>query len=201
MKKKAFPFCLWLWVLGGMLGTLPLEAGEYVYDQGQSRVSFALKHFRIITVKGRFEAFSGSFWFDPGVVEQSFVDIRIKTASVESGNRMRDRDLCSDKFFWAEKHPEIHFVSREFKETGGMNFDILGELTIRGITRTVVFKTVFISEPKDADAGRPLRFHAETYIKRKDFELGTGKGFNPILFITDELLKISLEVTGRPESL
>jgi polyisoprenoid-binding protein YceI len=129
------------------------------------------------------------------------VDIRIETASVESGSKTRNKHLRSGKFFWAGKHPRIHFISREFRKRDGMNFDIYGELTIRGITRPVVFKTEFLSEALDLEAGRPLRFRSQTHIKRKDFELGTGDWLDPILLLTDEILKISLEVQGQTQKL
>ena len=196
MLKKAFPIYFLFCLLATAFAPAPLQAGEYVYDGAESRVSFALIHLGIITARGRFQDFSGSFRFNSKEVGNSYVDIRIKTASVESDSAKRDENLCSDKFFWSEKYPEIRFTSRQFKETGGMNFDIEGELTIRGITRPVVFRTRFLSEPVEAEAGRPLRFHAETDIRRKDFELGT-KG-DPVVFITNEILKITLEVEGRP---
>ena len=196
MLKKASLIYFLLCFLGITFASLPLQAGEYVYDEAESRVSFALIHLGIITVRGRFQDFSGSFRFDPKEVRNSYVDIRIKTRSVESDSARRDKSLHSDKFFWSEKYPEIYFVSRQFKEMGGMNFDIEGELTIRGITQPVVFRTRFLSEPTEAEAGRQLRFYAETDIKRKDFELGT-KG-DPVVFITNETLKITLEVEGHP---
>lgn len=197
MLKKAVFISCWLGVLTAG-EPLYLQAGDYHYDQGGSRVSFTLKHFGILTVSGDFKKFSGSFRFDPDQIENSYVDINIDTATVDSGNEMRDRHLRSQKFFCSAKHPQIHFLGQEFKRAEGMNFDVYGDLTIRGITQPVVFKTVFLSESVDAHAGRPISFRAETHIRRKDFELGTGRWLDPVFFVADETLKIRLEITGRP---
>jgi polyisoprenoid-binding protein YceI len=80
-----------------------------------------------------------------------------------------------------------------------MKFNVYGDLNIRGITRPVVFEAEFLSKEGDAPAGRPIHFEAHTHIKRKDFKLGTGDWFDPISTVTDEILKISLEIKGLPK--
>ena len=200
MLKKIFLFYFLFWTFGTTLISSALNAGEYFYDGKQSQVSFSLKHLGIITVSGRFKTFSGSFQFDPGKIQDTTVNIHIGTASVDSRMKTRDKHLRSKKFFWSEKHPEIHFKSHAVKDIRGMKFKVYGNLTIRGITKPAIFETEFLSKENDARADRPIHFRAHTHIKRKDFKLGTGDWFDPISTVTDETLRINLEIKGLPKT-
>ena len=190
--------CALLTLFSLSLFPLSAHAVEYGYDQQKSRVTFEIRHLGILTVQGHFKTFSGSFLFDPRDIEASRVEIAIKTASVDSGLPHRDRDLCSKNFFWSEKHPDIRFKGEKVGAVQGPRFNILGELTIRGIARPVVFETELLREIKEGKDSGHLSFHAETFIRRKDFHLGTGHWFDPIMLVTDETLKISLEIEGIP---
>ncbi len=173
------------------------RAAEYTYDQKESHLTFTLRHFNIVTVFGHFRKFTGKFRFDPANIEASDVQLTIDSASLESGNKIRDNDLRSEDFFWTEKHPAITFVCKMVRDRGE-TFDIYGDLTIRGIKRPVIFVTRLLT-PKDQVApDKPIKFHTETYIRRKDYKLGTSKFFNPIMMVTNETLKISLDVEGSP---
>lgn len=178
----------------------PAFSAGYTYGSGQSGVFFTLKHLGVVTVAGRFREFSGTFRFDPARIEESEVRLSIRAASLDTGNPVRDAHLRSPEFFWTEKYPEITFVSREFGDVRGNRFSVKGDLTIRGITMPVVFDTEMKSGEKEAAEGKPVRFYTQTFIRRKDFRLGTGNWLDPIAYITDETLKISLEVTGVPET-
>lgn len=180
-----------------VLATAPLSAAEYRYDEKNSKLTFTVRHFNMVTVLGYFFRFSGSFVFDPEKVEQSRVRLKIVSASLDSKNSMRDKDFRSENFFWVEKFPEITFESREFREIQGLSFNIYGDLTIRGISKPVVFRTTLLTPLKEVDPRKPVRFHTETFIRRKDFKLGTS-GFNPVMLVTNESLKISLDVEGTP---
>lgn len=193
LRKSLAAFLIFFWIIAA-----PVQASEYTYGEAQSQVTFTLKHLGIVTVTGRFEKFSGSFRFDPRQIENSKAEIHIQTGSVASGLEKRDKHLRSNKFFWSEKHPEILFVSKKFTDIRGKHFAMEGDLTIRGITRPVVFQTERLSETEDADGTTPIRFHTHTFIKRKDFQLGTGGLMDPIMLVTAETLQISLEIVGIP---
>ena len=190
--------CLLLFSLIPAAVALPDRAVQYVYDGENSQVQFALKHFGIVTVSGHFNAFSGVFRFDPRHIEESRVMLAIQTASVDSGHAGSDRRLRSRKFFWTDQYPEIQFVSTQCKDIQGKRFNIYGDLTIRGRTHPVIFQTELLMEPGDITARETIFFRAQTYIKRKDFHLGTGSGFDPLMFLTTETLKLRLEVEGIP---
>ena len=199
--KRAFTLCGLTTVLS--LGLLPLSrasAAEYIYDQEKSRVGFTLRHLGLVTVEGHFKTFSGSFRFDRRNIEASRVNIAIRAATVDSGIPFRDRHLRSENFFAAEKYPEIRFESKKAGAMHNNRFNVEGDLTIHGITQPVIFETVLLTESWKMNGTQIIAFRAHTFIKRKDFRLGTGKWIDPILFVTDETLKISLEIEGVPSS-
>ncbi len=193
--KKKLGLGLLILTLNFPLFSINAQAAEYIYDQEKSRVGFTIRHLGLITVEGHFKTFSGSFSFDPENPEASSVNILIQPASVDSGNALRDKNLRSENFFAAEKYPEIQFESKKSTAITSAHFMIEGDLIIHGITRSVVFETHLLTKP----GAEPVFFRSQTFIKRKDFHLGTGNWLDPILFITDENLKISLEVEGIPQ--
>ena len=183
-----------------LLLAVPAQAAECTYDQSNSQLDFISEHLGLVTMKGRFEKFTGSFSYDHTWPEKTRVELRIETGSVTSENPRQTRDLKSDDFFWPEKYPQITFHSREIQNIdGATRFDIIGDLTIRGITKEVIFKTQLLSEI-DA-SGLPeekLLFRTEAKIKREDFDLGKKNWMNPILKAAGENVWIRLHVEGDP---
>ncbi len=171
---------------------------NYRYDQEESNVKFSVRHMGVVTMAGYFTRFSGAFTCDPEDFSTGRVDIDIQTASVETGRNWSAKKLVSEEFFWAEKYPRILFESRSFENVQGRQFDIYGDLTIRGITKQVVFKTAILPSFKDADGKIWTHFKSEALIRRADFKLGTGGFFDPLLRAMDETLAITLDVKGEP---
>lgn len=196
MMKLFLSASVLLWCLSAPVSFPEALCAEYAYDHDGSRVTFTLKHLNIITVEGRFKDFSGSFEFDAESIEDSWVSLVIQTASLDSANPIRDAQLRSKDYFWGSKYPEITFASTAFGNIRGNRFEVYGDLTIRGKTVAAVFETQILTSLHEITQGKPVRFRAETYIHRKDFNLGTGRWYDPIAYITGETLKISLEVEG-----
>lgn len=173
------------------------SAALYQCDQTKSSVIFTLRHLGLLTVSGKFNRFAGSFEFDPDKIENSRVEISIHSGSIHSGNSFRDNDLRSKNFFDSEEYPLILFKSRKIKNVRENQFDIEGDLTIKGVTHTATFHTQLLSIPEES--GR-LHFYTWAEIHRHDYHLGTS-GFNPLLFITNEELRIEMNVQGVPANL
>ncbi len=176
-------------------------AMRYTMDEEESRVTFNLRHLGILTVTGNFSDFSGTFHFDPAHIENSSVQLIIYSGSVKTGNQLRNRHLKSSEFFWADRYPEIRFQSERIENIEGNRFEIHGHLTIRNITKPVVFETEWREAPAGSAEAGHIHFETHTFISRNDFELGTSKGWlTPIMMITNETLEIRLDVTGVPET-
>ena len=123
-------------------GALSVHAAEYTIDASHSDVLFKVKHMGISTVTGSFGEFSGSFDVDPKNVGKTTGSLTIKAASVNTNNVKRDGHLKSDDFFNTEKYPEIKFVSKSIKniDLKDSTADLVGDLTIRDVTKEIVLK-------------------------------------------------------------
>ena len=126
---------------------LPGSAGDrnfsmsnvYPIDSGHSYIGFQVKYMGYAMVRGRFEDFSGSVYFDPDDITRTSATVVIKTESIDTDLAWRDKDLRSANWFDAKNHPVIIFRTTRVEQTGGQTF-FYGDLTMRGVTREVALK-------------------------------------------------------------
>lgn len=151
----------------------PLAApeGRYVLDNSHASVVWSLSHAGLSNFTARFDEISGALDFDPDAPENSRVDIRINPKSVSTGLVEFDETLAmSGNYFDAETYPEIRFVSTGIDITSENTGLITGDLTLRGVTKPVILKTVFNGAGKSfGHPGQTLGFSATTEIMRSDW--------------------------------
>src|SRR6266446_7669532 len=111
-------------------------ADTYVFDKVHSTMGFQVRHL-FSKVPGKFDDFAGKIQFDEANPESSTVEVKIKTASVDTGVAMRDKDLRSPNFFDVEKFPEITFTSKSVKRTGETTGEVTGDPTLNDVTNQV----------------------------------------------------------------
>lgn len=116
------------------------QQSTWTIDPAHTLVEFAVKHMMISTVKGRFGEVSGTIVLDEGDLSRSRVEVAIPTASIDTRQPQRDEHLRSADFFDVEAHPEIQFRSRRVEAQGGGRLRVVGDLTIRGVTREVALE-------------------------------------------------------------
>jgi polyisoprenoid-binding protein YceI len=123
-------------VTAGLLGALatPALADTYTVDKQHTEAGFQVRHL-LTKVRGTFRDVSGSIAWDKADPARSTVEFHLKTASVDTGVEQRDNHLRSQDFFWAEKYPEIAFVSTKVVAKSKDQFEVTGNLTIRGVTK------------------------------------------------------------------
>ncbi len=154
--------------------SLPLSASaaDYKIDESHTRVGFKVRHLMSSWVHGEFTEFGGDIVFDPDNLEESSVDITIAMDSVDTGNDKRDTHLRTGDFFAAKRFPEMTFVSTEIRNAGGTSFEIVGDLTLRGVTQTVVLDVSWPGQAFRSPMGMLVYgFHAEAVIDRTEFGL------------------------------
>jgi polyisoprenoid-binding protein YceI len=144
-----------------------IPAGTWVVDPVHSSVEFQVRNMGIVTIKGFFEEFEGSFESDGDTVSVAGV---AKAASVNTRQEQRDEHLRSADFFDVENHPEITFRSTRVERSGD-GFDIAGELTIKGIVREVTFHATVQGTTPDPWGNERVGIEASTEIDRHDFSL------------------------------
>jgi len=153
-------------MMSGLM-SIALAADTYKLDKSHTRVGFKVSHLVISNVRGDFTDYDATIEFDENDVTQSSVQGTIETASINTNNERRDKHLRSDDFFNAEQHPQITFKSKRI-EKKGKGYVMIGDLTIRGVTREIQlpFK---LTGPIDHGKKRRVGFEAEMVINRQDY--------------------------------
>ncbi|MCI0634514.1 MAG: YceI family protein [Actinobacteria bacterium] len=146
-------------------------AGTWTFDKSHSTVGFVARHM-LSRVRGQFNEFDGTVVIGERP-EDSSVEVEIDAASIETKTDMRDDHLRSPDFFDVEQHPKLTFRSREIRPTGGSTFRLVGDLTIRGVTREVVLDAEFLGWGPGPSADSPMvaAFSASTEVDREDWDL------------------------------
>lgn len=141
-------------------------------DPTHTEIGFRGKHMLISTVKGKFPQYNGEFAIDATDLTNSRGTIRIVAASLDSGFGQRDDHLRSADFFDVEHYPEIVFKTTGIEPNGEEDgYRITGELTIRDVTRPVVFKAEAGGPLTDPWGGKRVALSAEAVINRKEWGL------------------------------
>lgn len=173
--------------------SLPALADNYTIDAkgAHASINFAIKHLGYSILTGRFDTFSGEFSYDPAKPEASTVNVTIETNSVNSNQAERDKHLRSKDFLNVEKFSQSTFASKKIvigkdKDT----FDIVGDFTLNGVTKSIVIAAHKIGEGKDPWNGYRAGFEGTTELTLKDFNIVFPLG------PASETVKLSLYVEG-----
>lgn len=143
------------------------SAGRWEIDGGHSAIEISVRHLGIATVRGRFTEISGSIVV-ADAVEESSVSAEIQTASIDTGNTMRDGILRSDAFFDVERHPTARFRADRIVPATDETWTLDGELTMLTSTTPVSLELTYLGEVDDPWGGHRAGFRATGTIRRKD---------------------------------
>lgn len=145
-------------------------------DKAHTNVGFKVVHMVISSVEGEFQKYSGTV---ESPAEDSFdgakVDITIDVNSISTDNVDRDNHLKSDDFFNAEKYPEITFKSKSMKKVDGKNYKLVGDLTIRDVTKEVALDVKYNGTIKDPWGNTRAGFDLTGTINRFEYGLKWNK--------------------------
>ena len=141
-------------------------------DPAHSAAEFKVRHMMISYVKGKFSGLSGVLKLDESDYTRSTVDVSIPAASVSTVDDKLDAHLKNEDFFDVEKFPTLTFTSTGIRSTGGQDYEVTGDLTIRGVTNPVTLSVNELSEPsKDPWGNLRIGLSGSTKVNRKDFGL------------------------------
>ena len=165
----------------------------YQIDPVHSSISFKVRHF-FSNVEGKFQKFEGTITVDSEHPEKSSVKATIQTESINTGNEKRDGHLKSEDFFDAAKFPTITFKSKSVKRTGAESGDIVGDLTMHGVTKEITLHAKFLGKGKGMDGGAISGWEVTADpIKRADYGLTWSKTVEGTAVVGDEV-RVTIEV-------
>jgi polyisoprenoid-binding protein YceI len=143
--------------------------GTWKLDQSHTMVEFVARHM-LTKVRGRFTEFDGTIHIGEGP-EDSWAEVQIEAASIQTNFEQRDGHLRSPDFLEAERFPRLTFKSKEVRPTGGASFQLIGDLTIKDITREVVLDAELLGFGPAMGDRTVMSFTARTEIDREDWDM------------------------------
>ena len=165
----------------------------YKIDGAHSKVGFAVRHMMISTVRGSFATPTLDLSLDPNDLTKSSVKVTIDAASVNTGESARDGHLRSGDFFDVENHPSITFVSTSAKRKGD-DLELTGDLTIRGVTRSVTLKGEGQGPAKDPWGNNRFAFSLSGDIDREDFGLKWNQALEAGGVLVAKKVKLEVDI-------
>ena len=159
------------------LGTLALvlltaasaQAANYDIDNGHSQAVFSIKHMGVSNFYGVFHHVTGAVSWDKASPERASIEIAVRADSVFTADKKRDGHIKSPDFMSAKEFETLNFKSTAVKERKDGNFDVTGNLTFRGVTKSVTAVVTAVGEGKDPWGGYRAGFEARLSLKRSDY--------------------------------
>lgn len=169
-----------------------MAKSKWVLDPSHSLAEFSVKHMMIATVKGSFGGIEGVLYADLPDFTTAQVEASVDPATVDTREAQRDQHLKSADFFDVEKFPKLTFKSKRVEAAGG-DYRMVGDLTIRDVTREVAFDVTFEGTGKDPWGNERAGFSATGKVDRKDFGLQWNAMLETGGVLVGDQVKISLE--------
>jgi polyisoprenoid-binding protein YceI len=168
---------------------------RFTIDPSHSTAEFSVRHLMITNVRGRFGKLTGTVEYDPSRPQLATIEVTIDASSIDTRDDKRDAHLRSPDFFDVEHHPELHFKSKQVAKAGS-GFAVLGDLTMRGVTKEV---TLDVEGPSDQakDPWGNIRIGASATgkLNRKDWGLNWNAALETGGVLVGEQVKLSIEVS------
>ncbi len=181
----------------GLLASLaaPVLAAPdtYTVDKQHTEAAFQVRHI-LTKVRGTFRDVDGIISWDKANPAKSSVEFRLKTVSIDTGVAQRDNHLRSQDFFWAEKYPEIVFVSTKIVPKGANQFEVTGNLTIRAVTKVITLPVTYLGEQKDPYGNTKAGFETGITIVRQDYGLVWNKALETGGMLVGDQVEITVNI-------
>jgi len=171
-----------------------MTTSNWNIDPTHSGINFAIRHMVVSKVRGRFAKYTGTLSLDDEDLTRSSVEATIDSSSIDTAAAQRDDHLRSADFFDVEKFPELRFRSTRIERVDDGAYRLIGELTIRDVTRELWLDVEYGGRAKDPWGNERIGFIARGALDRKDFGLGWNQLLETGGVLVGERLEIELEV-------
>lgn len=171
-----------------MASITELPAGAWTVDASHSELGFVARHLMVTKVRGQFKEFEGTVKVGESLTDSQVTAVA-QLASVDTGSADRDAHLKSADFFDVENNPTMSFTSTEVTADS-----LKGDLTIKGVTKPVVFDLEFGGLATDPWGNQKAGFEATTEINRKDWGLEWNVALEGGGVLVSEKIKINLDI-------
>lgn len=170
--------------------------GTYALDPTHSRIGFVARHAMVTKVRGSFNEFEGTGFFDPEDGARSHLRLTVKAASIDTRNDDRDAHLRSNDFFDMAEYPEISFVSTEVDQLDETNYRVTGDLTIKGVTRPVTVDFEYTGSSVDPYENLRIGFEGQARVNRKDWGVNWNAALEAGGVLVSETVTLEFDVSA-----
>lgn len=172
---------------------------KWAVDKAHSHIGFEVKHMMVSKVKGSFDSYEANIEADDLTdLTTATIEFKIDVDSIDTRNEDRDNHLKSDEFFDVEKYPTIEFKSTNIKKEDDDEYEVTGDLTIKGITKQVTFDVEYGGKGKNPWGVDVYGFEAEAKIDREQFGLTWNAPLETGGVLVGKEVKIKLELEINP---
>ncbi len=182
------------------LSQLSSLAGTYTIDPNHSRLGFVARHAMVTKVRGSFDRFEGTAVIDGADLARSSVTVTIEAASIDTRNEQRDAHLRSNDFLAMDEFPQLTFRSTSVNQTGSDTVEITGDLTIRGVTRSVTIPFTYEGAAVDPFGQQRIGFEGSTTINRSDFGVNWNAPLEAGGVLVSDKITLEFEVSAIKEA-
>ena len=176
--------------------TLAALSGTYALDPAHTRIGFVARHAMVTKVRGQFNEFEGSAVVAGTDITKSSAQLTIQAASIDTRNEQRDAHLRSNDFLALEEYPQITFVSTDVRQTDETTLEVTGDLTVRGVTKSVTVPFEFQGAATDPFGNLRVGFEGSVVINRKDYGVSWNAALKAGGVLVSEKVTLEFEISA-----
>lgn len=170
-------------------------------DDAESRLTFTLRHLVLSQIVGVVRTWHATIWIDVEQPGRSSVNAVIEAASLDTQDVSRDEHIRSAEFLDVATHPEIRFRSRRVNVISPSRSDIVGDLTIRGVTREITLSLDDNGRSRDGNGRERAVFHVRGSINRQDFGLRWNQDLDTGGVVVGDKIEVEIAVNAIQDGL
>jgi polyisoprenoid-binding protein YceI len=172
----------------------PATAQTWNIDPAHSAATFTVRHMMVSNVKGSFGRMEGTVEFDGTNLTGIKANAKIDTTTITTNNEKRDAHLKSADFFDVNAHPTITFVSKRAEPAGNGRFRLIGDLTMRGVTKEVVLDVEGPTEPFTAQGAQRVGATATTTLNRQDYGVSWSRALDGGGVVVSDEVRVTIDL-------
>lgn len=180
--------------------TLAATTGTWVLDPAHTRLGFTAKHAMVSKVRGSFNVFEGELVLDGENPANSRARVVVDTTSISTGSDQRDEHLRGGDFLDVEKYPQMVFESTEVTQRAEDVFEMVGNLTIKDVTRPLTITAELEGVNADPWGNTKIGFEGTSAFSRKDFGLTWNVALEAGGVLVSDKIVLTLDVQAAKQA-
>ena len=174
--------------------------GAYAIDPSHSRIGFVARHAMVTKVRGSFNDFEGTGYFDAAQPANSSLELVIQAKSIDTRSADRDGHLRGNDFFDMDQYPTLSFVSTAVEAAGDAVYRVTGDLTIKGVSKPVTIDFELSGPATDPFGNQRLGLEGSVVVNRKDWGVNWNAALDSGGVLVSEKVTLEFEVSAIKQS-